>query len=766
VRLAVWLGIAVLAIYVTFIGGTYFGQNQIWRVVSTVAAAVVLAAWLGAAFTRLGWRPRSAIWPAIVACLAAFVISSALSWDPRISFEMTAYAVLLAGLYLLAVRLMAEPFFALRLGSLAFALCSLICAAYLVRVAMEWVEWWGLVGRVAVPPLRPAYEGLTYQTPNAVATVTVLLYAVAAAHLGWLARAHRVAVGLLGIAVVAVVIITASRGAWAAVAASIVVLAVVWLARQENRAAIRRRLADRRVAAITAAAVVVVAVFGLVLLPRLLSRFATGGGELRLGFIASALRMFAERPLTGSGPGTWVIRRAAFTRPGEIDLYVPHAHDIYAQTLAEFGLLGAGAGALLIGGILWLVWAGLRGTDPVRRRFALATLFAVVFLGVQQVVDFFGNLPAALLPLALLVAALDAGSERSFVPGRLRLERLTGRSLPSLVPATALLVATVLAVLTLGSSEATAGKQEAALAASEAGDRAGALSLAEAAAAADPTIGAYQLTLALIAAGERTPTPEDARALVALRASAERDQLSESWLDLAALRVDAGDQAGAEQALDSALRLGAQRASVNFPAGSLWLRLGHRVFAIDAFSTAVSQAPSIAADPYWSSTPELSEVSTSVVEGAMSRAIPVSAWEIALMAGDPSEPARRTALDPPEREIADLVTPAWAGDAGARAALVRVAVDDPLDAFAVGWSARLAARAGDAAQASRFRQWLVTVDPVVAAGAAYDRRIDNGGLTQVAPADDPAAAYGPATYRRPTPPELVLERLPRVVLAP
>ena len=53
---------------------------------------------------------------------------------------------------------------------------------------------------------------------------------------------------------------------------------------------------------------------------------------------------------------------------------------------------------------------------------------------------------------------------------------------------------------------------------------------------------------------------------------------------------------------------------------------------------------------------------------------------------------------------------------------------------------------------------------MAAAGAAFDRRVAFRD-PEVA-ADDFSAGYGPATYRRSTPPDLLLDRLPRVVPVP
>ena len=80
----------------------------------------------------------------------------------------------------------------------------------------------------------------------------------------------------------------------------------------------------------------VAVVFG----PAMIDRFAGYGDGGRPTYWATAIRMFQDAPLLGQGPGTWMVRRMAFTEPGEFDYYQPHAHDQYLQTAAELGIVG------------------------------------------------------------------------------------------------------------------------------------------------------------------------------------------------------------------------------------------------------------------------------------------------------------------------------------------------------------------------------------------------------------------------------------------
>ena len=54
---------------------------------------------------------------------------------------------------------------------------------YVVTVFQAWLDWWGLVGGLAVPPLRPLFAEPEPWWPGTVQTVQVLTTAIASR--GW-----------------------------------------------------------------------------------------------------------------------------------------------------------------------------------------------------------------------------------------------------------------------------------------------------------------------------------------------------------------------------------------------------------------------------------------------------------------------------------------------------------------------------------------------------------------------------------------------------
>jgi O-antigen ligase len=750
-----WTAFVLLVLYAVLLGGGWAGIYLVsLRLVSLVLIAAGLVTWLVLAWRWPAWRPRSAIWPAFVAPLLALVLATLLSEHPRLGAEYVAWAVLLTALYLLLARILATHTAQARIGGLAAALGLGLGVTYVVVVAVAWLEWWSLIGGFSPPPLRPLFAGLTFGNPSAVMTAQVLLGVVAAAGLGAGSRQRRLILALLAALTLAGIVLSGSRAGWLALAGAGALVGFAWLIMGEHRGRLGPVLRAPRARRVLWIGGVLGAIVGVILLPGIIERTTGSGDGGRLSYFAAAWRMFLDSPVTGQGPGMWAPLRAAYTQPGETDYYIPHAHDLYLHTLAEMGILGAAAGLVVAACLAWLLWRAIRGSDAVRARWAWCAAFALVYMALHDLLDFYANMPAVLVLLAIPVAMLDATSERSIpLPGA---ERLGARGTAALARAAAigLAGACLVSVVGLARAESVAVEHAQAVAHIDTGEWDLAAPLATTALAQDPDLPPYQVTRALVAAHEGDW--ETAERLFAR--AADTDDLPQSWLGLALAGIELDRPSpGTTAALERSLRLGTQQAAVTLAAGVLYDRLGMTDEADEAYATALASAPSLAGDPGWTEDPGLA----SRFPGLLTRAMitsPASAWELALMAGH-AKRARTMAITS-EQQL--RIVDAWTGDAEALAQLQQAARDDPLNGPLLMWAARASAHAGDKDAAADFRR-LARYVTVGADFPGYDVRLSPWPSNIDPAAGTLTASYGTYLYRRPTPSDLIPGRLPHFV---
>jgi tetratricopeptide (TPR) repeat protein len=757
-RMLVWIGIATAAIWLVVIGGGWLGiYDSSLRIVTVSIAAIVLGGWAAVAWRRPVWRPRSVLMPAILACLGSLAISTAFSRVPRVSLEYLGYAILLAALYLLLVRLMATPFFRARLTSLGAVLLIAIAIVYVVVAVWLWIGWWQEVGRIAIPPLRPHFLSLSYGNPSAVLTIVTLFAIPAAARWSSWRPRGMLAFGLIAIVVAVVALLSGSRAGWLALGVTSLVAFVAMVANPARRQALRSVLARNsraRVSRIWRIALPVIGLVGIaaaaVLLPAILDRVGAGGEDLRTSYVAVALRLFSQSPIVGTGPGTWTIGRIANTNVDETDYYIPHAHDVPAQTLAELGLLGGLAGIVLIASLAVLLRSAARSAHGEQRRWAWLTGLGLLYFGLHQVLDFYPNMPAVLFAAALPVAYLDATAEwkPSFAGVPARLARLASAAGAALV---------VVAIAGLLLQELPALQLAQAVDLADTGDWTAALAPARAAAAADPDIEPYQFTAGL--AADRVG--DHAGAAAYFKDVADRDDLPEAWLNLAAEQAAMGAPGDALTSLGRALRLGSQRVEIAMPAGDLALRLGQVDLATNAFADSIVLDPTLAADPWWTTDPARAAAFPAIVSAASSKATPDGRWWIALMTGDVERAGELAALSS-SPQIANDVIAAWTGDGVAVARLTARCFANPRDIGGIWWCARIEAHLGNVAQADRYRDQAEVVS-AGSSGLTYQLRVNTKPV--VGPTIPRSAAWdwGIYTYRRAIPSDMLVPGLVHLI---
>jgi hypothetical protein len=739
-RHVAWILAVAGVTYLVFVGGTATGLEH-WpiRLIGEFLLFAVTAAWLNLGLFRDRLRPVSQQFAAIASLILLFAIGTYESTNQRISAEYFAYVVLLVPLYLLLVWSLTFEQARRRLVVLVSCLCLAIALGYVFVVSVRWIEWWTLVGFPSAPPLRPAYESLFLGNPSMPGTLAILfLSATIAAH----ERARRSRLVALALLVIAVVVLTGSRGTLAAAAAAALPLLVrptlTGLRRlRSNEVALR----PRQLAAVLAG----LAGFSVLVLPAALARVSEGGGaDVRLSYAASSVRMIATHPVWGVGPGLWGPLRATYTGASDYDYYLPQAHNIVLQTLAEFGIVGLLAGAVVILLTVRFLRAGLRSEDPGVRRFALAAAFNLAFVGIQEFVNPFATQPAVLFAMLLPLAWVDGLTSH-------RAARLSR-------PATALLLGgIVVAGGFLISIEGVGLKNVLALRLNHFEDPA-AISLSQGTTLSDPQLPVYRLNAGLIAAqaGELS----GARLLFA--AVTASDDFPAAWLDLAAVDVKLGNSAEAHAALERAMRLGRQDPGIAFAAGHLYLAIGDRPAAIGAFQFAILHAAPIANRQYWdvNGGAPLQNASVEAALGAFS-ADEELRFEIALYSSDWHRAADQIDRLPAQhRQVARAAIATFQGQAEALQALLTMARQAPSDQFVVGWAARAARQLGDSLHADSLQRWLTLLDPVAADTYGRDISICYGDDDRTAVRGTNASAYGPMLYRRDTRRNLLVDWLP------
>jgi len=138
----------------------------------------------------------------------------------------------------------------------------------------------------------------------------------------------------------------------------------------------------------------------------------TSSASSRGRYWRQAGRVFAHRPVTGTGAGTFGLARLRYRKD---QLVARHAHGFIAQTLADLGLIGLLA--ILALAAAWFV-AAARTTgarlrprhfawDAERVGFAALALTALAF-GIQSALDWTWFVPGTAVP-ALLVSGFVAG---------------------------------------------------------------------------------------------------------------------------------------------------------------------------------------------------------------------------------------------------------------------------------------------------------------------------------------------------------------------
>jgi O-antigen ligase len=208
----------------------------------------------------------------------------------------------------------------------------------------------------------------------------------------------------------AALLLTQSRGAFVATCAALI--ALVW--------SLRRSALLTSGAFFRATALFSIGLFcGLVWLAgeSTLGRFADAGENAlnRLAYYATTWQAIADRPLLGTGYGTYADAFRAYNHAGTGTYFLDKAHHTYLQIVME---LGWPAAAALYAGLVLLVLRCLHGLFRRRRSAVWPAVVAAcsVLVAVHSLVDFSLEMPANAATFALLLGIGCAQSVRSATP--------------------------------------------------------------------------------------------------------------------------------------------------------------------------------------------------------------------------------------------------------------------------------------------------------------------------------------------------------------
>jgi O-antigen ligase/tetratricopeptide (TPR) repeat protein len=408
------------ALYFVFVGGAvYYDIILSLRVFHHGFVTVLFGAWLLYWLRRDG-IPVTPLNPALYAGVAVWLVTAALSIDPRMAFEETWFLILHLLIFFVLVDLFQR-------GRTKWIMeTQFIIGAVIVMIsAVELASWYfGLAigGRefgwfdVRLIPLEaPPRLAWAMNSTNWLGAYTAPLIIICGV---WaytlkrreLARVLWILTGLLAL----VLLLTQTRGGYLSFAAGISALTAIQLIKTEN---LRERL--RSPLMIGALIGVGLVVIGTLIVVVRVSQSRGSGDSGRLDLYRSAVEMTVDYPVTGVGPGAFARAYREYRTPELARDRLSAAHNAYLGTAAEGGLISL-AVSVWLGVLLLRAWWRRWQTETNRlRRLRLeATIAALLGIATHSMVDIFNQTPMVILIVTLVAYTLYG--ERSVLDERLK----------------------------------------------------------------------------------------------------------------------------------------------------------------------------------------------------------------------------------------------------------------------------------------------------------------------------------------------------------
>ncbi len=408
------LGVILVVLYVSLIGGTYYSEFYFFlNIFFEIVVTGVLAGWLISSLRQGRLWPNTPLDMALAVGAGWLIVTSLLSRDMRVSMEgLWRFLVHFMTFYLL-VDLMRRGrqrwvMEALALtGGVIVLVSALEMASWYVGLGFGgYTQGWITIDGVGLMP--PYIHRLTLALNNSTVLgnwVAMVLPITFCWGLTAAQRDNRIGLILLSVGLVGVEFFALSRGGWLATLAVGGTLAAFWLYRWSSRST---KYPPKWVMPLAIGGFLAASILLLVLASVVRGTSFIDRDSGRLDMWSSALEMTIDRPLTGFGVREFGGVSREYRDPYIDDNQLATAHNILLNVSSETGIPG-----LLI--LLWVAGAYLQAwrqewqsADPARRIRLEGILAALIGMAVNNMVDAF-ILTTSILPILILAAYTFAG---------------------------------------------------------------------------------------------------------------------------------------------------------------------------------------------------------------------------------------------------------------------------------------------------------------------------------------------------------------------
>lgn len=377
----------------------------------TAALGVVYLGYLLAHRRLPGGTPMD--WP-LALVLVSYALATAASVDWRVSLEASLWIVMAVLVFCVLVDTAALRALDLQRGLMLAAAAASFYALWIV--GHDYGNWLALARSVDgtinlsnfLPPTVPRVHGVS-DHPNILAMTLVLVLPFFTVTLfGAGNRWERAAAGACLFASTLTIFLTLSRGAWlGAIGGLGATLAGVATQRWPGLLPrLRARLRLSRVLMLLLPATLVLVTF-LYAASHLESRpqwLFRGSLSPRYDVLSAGFDMLKDRPLLGTGPGTYALLYPEYS--GKFPVHAIHSHNGFLQTAIDLGVPGVAAALLLGGAVMGMLWRTFRRGSDVQRLTAVACAAALTGFLIHNLADAANPWKAPLVALAAVGAII------------------------------------------------------------------------------------------------------------------------------------------------------------------------------------------------------------------------------------------------------------------------------------------------------------------------------------------------------------------------